>query len=111
MSHTVQAVESEWQRHNSFGSHLQEHWPRSEAGRDDCRLQVPSEVGSHEVEATESVKGTAEGAAGDAVEGGEVPCDLGFVDAEMRGDGAVQTLLSEGCAAGFVGGDTNASGD
>lgn len=110
MSHTVERVESEWQRQSHLGQHLQEHGPRSEAGRNGCGLKVPSESWSNQVQSTECVEGTADRAACDTVQGGEVPCDLWFVDGEVRGDGAVETLLSEDCAAGFVGGDLGAGG-
>jgi hypothetical protein len=50
---------------------------------------VPAESGRNQVECAVSVEATAEDAAGDTVERGEVPGDLRAVDGEMRRDRAV----------------------
>lgn len=93
MPHAIQTMESEWKSQDRLGSDLQEHWPCSEACGDDCRLQVPAKVGGHQVETAEGVKATAESAAGDTVESGEIPGDLRGVDGEVGSDGPVQALF------------------
>lgn len=55
-------------------------------------LQVPSEQRSGEVRGAEDVETAAEDGAGDSVEDGAVPGDLGTVDREMGGYGAVEAL-------------------
>ena len=71
---------------------------------------MPAEGGSSEICEAEEVQGAAEGDAGDAIQGRGVPCDLGFVDGEMRGDGALDSLLDEDFVA-FGGGKIVGSGE
>lgn len=56
---------------------------------------MPAEGGSSEVCEAEKIEGAAEGNAGDSIERRSVPCDLGSVDAEMWGDGTLDSLLDE----------------
>lgn len=56
---------------------------------------MPPQQRANEVSEAEDVEGAGDGAAGDAVEAGEVPGDLGLVDGEVRGDGAVEALGGE----------------
>ncbi len=95
MPQPVQAMEGEREREERFRSNLQDQWPSSKRGRNGRALHVQTDVWCDEVEGAEDVEGAAEGAAGDAVEAGEVPGDLGIVDGEMGGDGAVEALAGE----------------
>lgn len=56
---------------------------------------MPPKQRGREVRGAEDVEAAAKGGAGDAVKGAEVPGDLGLVDGQMRGDGAVEALVGE----------------
>lgn len=95
MPQPVQAMEGKWKREEGFRSNLQNQRPSSERGCNGSALHVQADVGRDEVEGAEDVEGAAEGAAGDAVQAGEVPCYLGVVNGEVGGDGAVEALAGE----------------
>ena len=59
------------------------------------RLEVPAQQWRNQVRGAEYVDAAREDAAGDAVEGGSVPGDLGLVDGEVGGDGPVAALGDE----------------
>lgn len=63
---------------------------------------MPAEVRSDEVGGTEEVEAAGEEGACDAVQAGEVPCDLRSVDGEVRSDGALEALFGEDLVAGFA---------
>lgn len=66
---------------------------------------MPSQQRGGQVGGTEDVEAAGEDAAGDAVEGGCVPGDLGLVDRQVRGDGTVEALGGEdGVGVGGFGG-------
>lgn len=76
----------------------------TEPFRHGARLQVPPQQRGRQVRRREDVHAAREHAAGDAVERGPVPGDLGAVDGKVRGDGAVQTLGGEdGVGGGWRG--------
>ena len=102
MSDAVEAMEVELEGDEEFCRKLERYGPRGEAGGQDGALDVPSEVGCGEVQSAVDVKAAAQDGAGDAVVDGQVPGDLWAVDAEMRRDGAVQTLLDEDLVAGLL---------
>ena len=56
---------------------------------------MPSERGRNEVCDTEDVEGSGEHESADAVEATGIPGDLRAVDGQVRGDGALETLLCE----------------
>ena len=56
---------------------------------------MPAKQWRRHVGGTENVKAAGEDGARDAVHDGCVPCYLGLVDGEVRGDGAVETLFDE----------------
>lgn len=56
---------------------------------------MPAKERQDEVCGAEDVEPPTEHRAGDAIEGGAIPGDLGAVDGEVGGDGAVKTLLFE----------------
>lgn len=62
-----------------------------------------TEEGCGEVAHGEEVQGAGEGDAGDAVERRGDPCDLGLVDGEVGGYGAVEALADEDFQAVVVG--------
>jgi hypothetical protein len=64
---------------------------------------MPSGVWGSEVGKAEEIEGAGEDDGGQTVEARAVPGDLGLVDGQMRGDGAVEALLGEDLS-GFVGG-------
>lgn len=105
MPEPVEAVESKREADDQLRQELGRHGPGRERGRQGRALQVPSQNRCHQVCGSEDVEPAAQHAPGDAVEGGSVPGDLRTVDAEVRGDGAVQTLLCEDLVGGFVGVD------
>lgn len=114
MSDPIHTVERKEETHARLGQDLQDHRPRREARCEHGRLDVPAEGGRDQVEGAIEVEAAAEDAAGDAVERGAVPGDLGLVDAEMGGYGAVEALVGEDIVAGVffrnsLGGDESAS--
>lgn len=72
---------------------------------------MPSKIWSHKVETSERVESTADGASGDSVEAGEVPCDLRLVDGKVGGDRTVQTLAAKDAILRFVDGHFRTGGD
>lgn len=91
--------------HARLGQNLQDHRPGREAGCEDGGFDVPAQGRGDQVEGTVDVEAAGEDAAGDAVEGGAVPGDLGLVDGEMGGYGAVEALVGEDVVAGVFFGD------
>lgn len=82
-------MESKEEAHARLGQNLQDQRPGREARGEDRRLDVPAEDRGDEVQGAVDVEAAAEDAAGDAVEGRAVPGDLGLVDGEVGGYGAV----------------------
>lgn len=89
MPHPIITVKHKRPCHGKLGGHLQQHRPRSEGSREHSGFDVPAEVGRDEIEGAVDVEDTADGAAGDAVQSGEVPGYLRTVDGEVGGYGAV----------------------
>ena len=65
---------------------------------------MPSKERSADVGGSKDVEAPTENAACDTVQTGQIPAYLGFVDGEMRRDGAVAALSSED-GVGVRGGD------
>lgn len=95
MSEAVQAVECEWQADEELGEELGGDGPCAEGSGDTCALEVPTKGGGSEVCEAEEVEGTGKGNTSDTVQCRQVPGDLGFVDTEMRSDGAMKTLFGK----------------
>lgn len=70
---------------------------------------MPAHGRCHEVCETEDVQAARENRACDSVHDTGDPCYLGFVDAEVRGDRAVPTLVGEELVC-FFGGDCRCCG-
>lgn len=95
MAEAVQAVEEEGEGDGRLSSDLRSDRPAGDGGNHGGSLEVPAHGGGHEVGEAEEVEAAAEHDAGDTVERGGDPGDLGAVDGQMRGDGAVTALLDE----------------
>ena len=93
MPDAVQAVESERQSQRNLGQDLGDNRPGRERSSNYGRFNVPSQHWGDQVQSAVEVEDAADRAARDAVQGGEVPGDLGTVDGEMRRDGAVEALV------------------
>ena len=95
MPNTIERMERKRPRKCKFERHLHQHRPRRKRRRQARRVQRQTQHGGHEVQGAEDVEGAGDYGAGYAVQGREDPGDLWPVDAEVRGDGAVESLLCE----------------
>jgi hypothetical protein len=95
MPQAIEAVEEEREREESLDSKLDSCRPSCDSSDHGLCLHVPSSDWCGEVGETEEVQRARENDAGDTVKTGCVPGDLGLVDCEMRGDGALEALFGE----------------
>lgn len=95
MPEPIQTVVEEGKRKEGLQSHLGEGRPSSDSRDHRLRLKVPSECRRSEVCETKEVEGPGEHDAADTVESTAIPSDLRAVDGQVRGDGALETLLRE----------------
>lgn len=110
MADTVEAVVGEWESHGPLESDLGEQGQSTESSGHGGRLQVPAEQRGGEVSGGPEIEAAGQGNAGETVGTAANPGDLGLVDRQMGGDGAVQTLLGEVLGGVFrVGGGSNVS--
>lgn len=109
MPYAVVAVVEERECEESLDATLDNHGPRCDSCNHRLRLHVPPSVRGREVCEAEEVERAGQNDGRQAVEAGSVPCDLGLVDGEMRGDGAVEALLCENFRGLGFGGRESAS--
>lgn len=95
MSNAVHAVESKWHRNAQFNRELGGNGQSTEGRNERRRFQMPAHSWSNEVGRSKDVQTTGEDRAGDTVEGRQVPGNLGLIDREMWGNGAVEALLGK----------------
>lgn len=95
VAETVHAVVGEGEGQGGLEQNLGSDGKSTHGSNHGGRLQVPAEGGRGEVGSGPQVESTGEGNTGDTVQGGTDPADLGLVDAQVRGDRAVQALLSQ----------------
>lgn len=95
MAHTVHAVVDEGEGHETLKADLGDDGKSSEGSGHGGGLEVPAQHGSGEVCGRVEVQAAGEDDAGDTVGATADPGDLGAVDGEMGGDGAVLALLGE----------------
>jgi len=110
MPEAVVRVEEEGEGEEALDAELNGEWPGGDGGNHRLRLEVPSGVGGGQVGEAEDVERAAEGDSSDTVQGGSIPGDLGLVDGQVGGDGAVQALLVDNLlglllGSGFGGGE------
>lgn len=111
VSDAVEAVEGERKADEELGRELGDNRPGSEGGGERGALKVPAQGGGRQVGEAEEVEGARHDDSGQAVEHGQVPGDLGLVDAEMGCYGAVQALFGEDLARGLGVGDNLGCGE
>jgi hypothetical protein len=96
MADAVDEVVGEGVAEGKLDARLDGEGQVGEEGGDAGALEVPAEQRGDEVGGEESVRGTREGAAGDAGPGRVAEPDLvDLVDAQVGRDGAVEALLDE----------------
>lgn len=95
MPQSIQAVEEEGERKVGLETNRGKGGPSSDSRDHGLRLEVPSERGRGKVCEAEEVEGPGEHDAADTVQGAAIPGDLRAVDGQVRGDGALETLLGE----------------
>jgi len=95
MPDSLVRVEEEWQCKEAFDSDLDSGRPCSDGGDHRLRLEMPASVWRCEVGESPQVEGSGNDDGGQTVKARGVPGDLRLVDGQMRGDGAVDTLLDE----------------
>lgn len=95
MAETVHAVVGERQGQGSLEGNLGGNGESTHGSDHRGRLQVPADGGREQVCGSPQVERTGHDDAGDTVQGGADPADLGLVDSQMGGDRAVETLLGE----------------
>lgn len=104
MLDAVDEVESERESQSELDGTLDDERQGSEAGCQGGALNVEAEERRGEVGSEVDVGGTGERAAGDtSPSGGTEPGLFHLVDAQVRRDGAVETLLDEDLLALFRG--------
>lgn len=95
MPNAIKRMERKGHRNNELQSSLHQQRQASKRRSHARRIQVPAEQGRDEICGTENVEPAGENAAGDTVQCGENPGDLGLVDCEVGRDGATFALLDE----------------
>lgn len=101
----IDEVENEREAEEELHTSVDDPWHGSECGRKARALEVPSQKRGGEVAGEVEVGAAGEEAAGDTGPCGGAEPRLGeLVDAEMGGDGTVETLVDENLVA-FVLGD------
>ena len=95
VAEAVQGVVGERKGQDGLESDLSSDRESSHGGNHGGRLKVPAKSGREEISSSPQVERTGQDDAGDTVQGGSDPTDLGLVDSQMGRDGAVQTLLGE----------------
>lgn len=95
MTHAVQAVVDERKGSGTLDENLGSNGKSAKSGSDGGRFKVPTEQRRGEVCGCEKVQGARKSNAGDTVSARANPGDLGTVDGEVRGNGAIQALLGE----------------
>lgn len=100
MSNAIERVERKWQRQSALDGNLCACGQRSERLCYAHRAKIQAEQRRSNVANTEHVGETGNSDTGDAVERGEVPCELRLINREMGGDWAAETLLFENGLSG-----------
>jgi len=95
MAETVHGVVGERKGQDGFESDLGGDGKSTHGGNHGGRLKVPAKSGREEISSSPQIERAGQDDAGDTVQGGSNPTDLGLVDSQMGGDRAVQTLLGE----------------
>jgi len=98
-------MESQRKRQRQLRQHLQRSRPGRKRRGQRGALKVPARQRRDQVRGAEDVEETRQRAARDAVQRAAVPGYLRPVDAEVRGDGAVEALACEDLGGRFGGRD------
>ena len=95
MPYTVQGMESKRHCEGKLERDLGDKRQSTKGSCKGCGLQMPAEKRRNEIAYGEHVEATRKGDTGDSVKHRWVPCDLRFVDREMRSDGPIESLLGQ----------------
>lgn len=95
MAKAVHAVVGEREGQSSLESNLGGNRKSTHGGNHRGGLKVPANGGREQVCGSPQVKRAGHDNAGDTVQGGADPTDLGLIDSQMGRDGAVETLLGQ----------------
>lgn len=109
MPNSIDTMISEWQRKTQLDEKLGSERQSAESSCNRGGFEVPAKHGCDEVGSGEGVHSAGGDGARDSVQSTGVPGDLGTVDAQVRRDGALETLLGEyfggicccGCCRGW----------
>lgn len=95
MPDSVERVKCEGQRHQELQPALHQRRELRETLGERCGFDVPAQQRGDEVGETEHVEAAREDGAGDTVEAGEHPGNLGLVDGEVGGNRSIEALAVE----------------